>query len=271
MSMKLRASPQAQPMLRPPRFLTLRSVTALMLREMSATYGKSPGGYIWAVVQPIGIILVLSVGFSLLLRTPSLGTNFLLFYATGYLPFDIYATMASKIAQSLNYSRALLAYPRVTWLDAVLARFFLNLLTLTTVFCLLITGILLAVDTRTVIDIGPIITGIILAAGLGLGVGMMNCLLGGLFPVWDIIWGMISRPLFLASGVFFLYEDMPATVQNILWWNPLLHVTGWLRTGFYPTYHAPYVALPYVVGVILILITLGLVFLRGNYKAILQK
>ena len=64
--------PTAQPQLSAPRFLTLRTITALVLREMSATYGRSPGGYVWAVVQPIGMILFLSVGFSLLVRSPSL-------------------------------------------------------------------------------------------------------------------------------------------------------------------------------------------------------
>lgn len=262
--------PRAAPRLSQPRFLTVRTVTALVLREMTSTYGRSPGGYIWAVVQPIGMILLLSVGFSLLVRAPSLGTSFLLFYATGFLPFDIYSTMAGKIKGAISYSRALLAYPRVTWLDAVIGRFILNLLTLSTVFCIVITGILAVVETRTVIDILPVLAAILLAASVGLGVGMMNCVLAGIFPVWDIIWGIISRPLFLASGIIFIYEDLPPLAQTLLWWNPLMHISGLMRTGFYPTYNATFVSIPYVVGVVLVLVAAGLVFLRGHYKTILE-
>ncbi|MEL6475009.1 MAG: sugar ABC transporter permease, partial [Pseudomonadota bacterium] len=32
------------------RFASLRSIIALMLREMATSYGRSPGGYLWAVL-----------------------------------------------------------------------------------------------------------------------------------------------------------------------------------------------------------------------------
>ena len=254
-----------------PRFSILRSIMALMLREMGSTYGDSPGGYVWAIVQPIGMIMILSLGFSLLVKSPSLGTSFILFYATGFLAYDIYNQMMSKITGALKYSQAMLAYPRVTWIDAVLARFVLNTLTLSTIFCMVIMGIMIAIETRTVIAILPIVVGLSLGACLGLGMGMVNCLLGGLFPVWQIIWKILTRPMFIASGVLFIYEDMPPLVQDILWWNPVLHVTGYVRTGFYPNYYASYVSLEYCFGVALILITIGLLFLQTYHKQILHR
>lgn len=254
-----------------PRFSALRSITALMLREMGSTYGDSPGGYVWAVVQPIGMIAILSLGFSLLVKAPSLGTSFILFYATGFLTYDVYNQMMKKIGGALSYSKAMLAYPRVLWLDAVIARFLLNTLTLSTVFCIVITGILSVIETRTVLQIQPILLGLAMVALIGLGVGMVNCLLSGLFPVWSILWRIISRPMFIASGVIFIYEDMPPLVQDILWWNPILHATGVVRTGFYPNYHASYVSLEYGFGLALILIVSGLLFLQPYHAKILNR
>ena len=250
---------------------TGRTIVALMLREMGSTYGRSPGGYLWAIIEPIGVITVLALAFSLLIRAPSLGSSFLLFYATGYMSFTLYQDLAQKTQTSLRYSRPLLAYPGVTWLDAVLARFALNLITGTTVMCLLFTGILLTVETQTILDIEPILTAIAIAACLGLGVGTMNCVLIGLYPVWGQVWGIVTRPLFLASGVLFIYEDLPRVVQDILWWNPLMHVTGLFRSGFYPTYHPAYVSLPFCFGVGLTFTALGLVFLRAHYKRVLER
>ncbi len=254
-----------------PPLTSTRSILALVLREMSSTYGRSPGGYIWAVVQPIGMILILALGFSLLIRAPSLGTSFLLFYATGYLPFDLYNHLVKKILAALTYSRAMLAYPRVIWLDAILARFFLNTLTQLTVFCIVITGILMFDNTRTIITVQPILLGLAIAAGLGLGVGMMNCLLIGLFPVWKIIWGILTRPMLIASGVLFIYEDLPPFVQDILWWNPVLHATGLVRQGFYPTYNASYVSVPYCLLVSMLLTAMGLLFLRAYNRKTLSR
>lgn len=260
----------ALPTLAPPRFLAVRSIVALMLREMASTYGNSPGGYVWAVLQPVGMLVLLSVAFSLLVRAPSLGTSFILFYATGFLPFDMYGEIAGKIGGALRYSRALLTYPRVSWIDTVLARLFLNFLTLLMVFCIVITIILLVDDTHTTIHMVPVIQGLILAALLGLGVGLCNCVLGGLFPVWTMIWAILSRPLFLASGIFFVYEDMPRFAQDILWWNPLIHVTGLVRRGFYTTYDGNYISMTYGFGVALVLLLLGLIFMRAHYKRVLE-
>ena len=257
--------------LKPPTFQTPRVVSALMLREMSSTYGRSPGGYLWAILEPVGAIAFLSLGFSLLIRAPALGTSFILFYATGYLPFDLYGVLARKIGTSINYSRALLAYPNVLWIDAIVARFLLNVITSVTVTCIILTGILAIVSTRTVIELQPILIGMSAAAALGLGVGVMNCLLFGLLPVWQQVWGIVTRPLFLASGLFYIYEDLPQTAQNILWWNPLLHITGLVRTGFYPTYHPNYISMTYCFGVALLLIFFGLIFLRAYHKTILER
>lgn len=247
-----------------------RTISALILREMGSTYGRSPGGYLWAVLEPIGAILLLSMAFSLLVRAPSLGTSFILFYATGYLPYQIYQKIENSLSSALTYSKALLAYPRVTWLDAVIARFVLNLLTTAMVFFLVVTGILLAIDSRTIIDMVPIVTGLVLVASLGMGVGLINAVLKGLFPVWKNVWVIASRPLFVASGLFFIYEDLPPLAQDILWWNPLFHGTGLVRTGFYPTYDAAYVSLPYCFGMGLSLTALGLLLMRVHYKKVLE-
>ena len=254
----------------PRRFATMRTVLALMLREMSTRYGRTPGGYAWAILEPLGAIIVLSVGFSLMIRTPSLGTSFLLFYATGYMPFDLYQSLSGKVGKAVSFSKPLLQYPAVSWLDAVLARFLLNSLTGVLVAILLLGGILALTDSRTVLDLPPMIEAMTLSMLLGLGVGVLNCVLMGLFSLWTTIWSIATKPLFLASGIFFLYDDMPPMAQNILWYNPLIHIIGLMRTGFYPTYSAAYVSHVYVLGVSLALLTMGLILMGRYHRDILN-
>lgn len=253
------------------RLAAPRTILALMLREMSTRYGQSAGGYLWAVLEPVGAIVILSFGFSLLLRSPALGSSFILFFATGYIPFGLYQSVSTAVARSISFSRPLLMYPAVTWMDALLARFVLNLLTGVMVAYLVLTGVMLATATGTVLEIGPILAAMALAALLGLGVGAMNCLLAGLFPVWEQIWSIGTRPLFLISGVIVLYEDMPQTAQAILWWNPLLHIIGEMRRGFYPMYAPQYVSLVYVLIVALAAMALGLLLLARHHRDILTQ
>ncbi|MFP4328592.1 MAG: ABC transporter permease [Paracoccaceae bacterium] len=263
--------PELRPISRTQRSLpTSRTVLALILREMASRYGRSPGGYVWAVLEPLGMILILAFAFSLVLRTPSLGTSFILFYATGYLPFNLYQNVSLMVARAIMFSKPLLFYPSVTWVDAILARFLLNTLTSVMVTYILLTSILIVIDTRVVLDLVPVVEAMALAALLGLGVGVLNCLLMGLFPVWETVWSIFTRPLFLASGIFYLYEDMPQLAQDILWYNPLLHVLGIMRTGFYPMYAPQYVSPVFVLMVALGTLTMGLLLLRRYHKDILN-
>ncbi|KUF08993.1 sugar ABC transporter permease [Pseudoponticoccus marisrubri] len=251
-------------------FASLRTITALILREMSTRYGRSPGGYVWAVIEPLGAIILLSYGFSLLVRTPSLGNNFFLFYASGYLTFNMYQQISVLVARSISYSRPLLQYPAVTWADAMLARLILNSLTGVMVSFIILLLTFTFAETRAPIEIMPILRSFLLAILLGFGIGSLNCALSGLYPTWDLIWSIATRPLFLASGIFYIYEDMPQTVQSVLWFNPLIHMSGMMRSGIYPTYVPEYVSVPFVLTVSLVTGALGMVLLGRYHRDILQ-
>jgi capsular polysaccharide transport system permease protein len=253
------------------RFASQRAIAALMIREMATRYGRSPGGYLWALLEPIGGLVVLSFGFALILRNPPVGTSFVLFYATGILPFQLYQTLSSTVARSVGFSKALLQYPAVTWLDAVAARFLLNLFTGLLVTAIVGVGVLALIEERVHIVPFPIMTSLGLTALLGLSVGVFNCALFGLIPTWVQIWSILTRPLFLASGIFFTYDDMPPMAQDILWFNPLIHVVGMMRVGVYPTYRGEYLSAMYVVVVGLILLFFGLLLMARHHRYILNE
>ncbi len=256
---------------RPRRRLTvMRVVGALMLREMATTYGRSPGGYLWAVLEPVGGIALLSIIFSLGFRNPPIGSNFPIFYATGLVPFLAYMDISNKLASAMQYSRQLLSYPCVTYLDALFARFALNALTQLLVAFLLFAGIMLAFETRTVLDFPAIVLGFAMAGAVAFGVGTLNCFLTRLFPLWQRIWTIISRPLLFISGVIFLFDAIPEPYRGFLWYNPLIHVVGQVRSGFYPYYEATYVSPLYVFGLSLVLCATGLVFLRRYNRDLLN-
>ncbi|WP_101069283.1 ABC transporter permease [Roseovarius salinarum] len=248
-----------------------RTIFALMLREMSARYGKSPGGYMWAVLEPMGMIIVLSFAFSLVLRSPSLGNSFILFYSAAYIPFIFYSNIQRFAGAAINFSKQLLKYPIVIWLDAVIARVALNALTGLLVAYIIMTGILVLNDTVAVLDFEPMIVAMTLALLLGTGVGLTNCVLFAFFPVWQNAWSIATRPLMLASAVIYIYEDLPPMAQAVLWYNPLAHVTGMMRTGFFPMYEADYLSTIYVLSFALILNAVGLMLMRRHHNEVLNR
>jgi capsular polysaccharide transport system permease protein len=252
------------------RLATTRTVLALMLREMTTTYGRSPGGYVWAILEPVAGIAVLSIAFSVAMRSPPLGNNFVLFYATGLLPFSMFLTISSKIAQSLSYSKQLLAYPRVTIMDAILARLILNAMTQLLVAYLVLTGILLVFDTDNRLVFTSALLAFAMAIAGGTGLGILNCFLFSQFPLWQNFWTIATRPLFIVSGVIFLPEMFPPNIRDILWYNPFLHVTGEMRYAFYHSYQAAYVSPVYVFFFALVTGVIGLLFLWRHHRNILE-
>ena len=259
------------PSTRPRRpFASLRTITALILREMSTTYGRSPGGYLWAVLEPVAGIGLLTLIFSAAFRSPALGTNFPIFYATGMIPFLMYNDISGKVALSLLFSKPLLAYPAVTYIDAIVARFIVNMLTQLMVAYITLMGILLIFETRLVPDYPTIIEGFALITLLALGIGVMNCFLFSRFPVWQRSWSILMRPMFIISGVFFLFDTIPLPYRDYLWYNPLVHIIGLMRRGFYSSYDADYVSVSYLIGVSLALLLAGLFLLRRFHRDLLN-
>lgn len=251
-------------------FASLRTIIALVLREMVTTYGRSPGGYLWAVLEPVAGIALLTLIFSAGFRAPALGTSFPLFYATGMLPFLMFSDVSSKVAMSILFSKPLLAYPAVTYLDAILARFIVNLLTQLMVAYLLLIGIMTFFNTQIVPDYPAIVVAFVSAASLGLGIGTLNCYLFIKVPVWQRTWSILMRPMFLISCIFFLFETVPQPYRDALWYNPVIHVIGQMRQGFYANYDAPYVSLIYVFGISMLCMLAGLVLLYRGHRVLMN-
>lgn len=251
-------------------FPTLRTLIALILREMVTSYGRSPGGYLWAILEPAAGTALITTIFSLGFKSPPLGTHFGIFYAAGIVPFFMYNDISGKIGLSIQYSKSLLVYPAVTFLDAIMARFILNAMTQMMVAYIVLTFIIVALDAPVSITVGRIALGFGMALALGLGMGTLNCFLFSMYPLWQRVWNILTRPLFFVSGVIFLHDNVPQPYRYYMEWNPLTHVVGAVRSGFYARYEAAYVDPIFVFSLSAVAFVTGLLFLYRYHRDILH-
>jgi capsular polysaccharide transport system permease protein len=242
------------------RLSAIRAISALIIREIATSYGRTPGGYLWAIAEPVAAVALLAAIFSFAFDSPPLGRDFALFYASGYLPFAIYSDLAQKIGVALRYSRPLMTYPAVTWLDALLARFVLNLMTHALVVGLVLVG-MLGLSGHMIADAPLCLVAVGLAAALGLGLGTLNAYLFERWPIWERLWAILNRPTFLISGVLFLPDAIPPPFRDWLWFNPLIHVITTARAGLYegyapegwmPLFPLAFAMVPFVLGLLLL-------------------
>lgn len=230
---------------------------ALIVREMTTRYGNKFGGYIWAVLDPVLFVTIMTLVFSAIAHSPPLGRSFPLFFATGYATFYIYRSISDQTSLSVRVNLPLLTYPIVRPIDTIVARVALQVITLFLVNLILF-GVLFVIADVDRVNWGPILLGSALAAVLGTGVGMANVVWFNISSTYEQVWSIVNRPAFIISGVFFLPESIPAPFRQVLLWNPLVHIIGLVRTGFYPTYRASYISMPYIVGLALFSLAFGL-------------
>lgn len=238
---------------------------------MSSTYGRTSFGYLWAILEPVAAIALLSLVFSAALRSPGLGTSFPLYYASGLLPYLAFGEISTKVSQSLRFSKPLLAFPAITYVDPFLARGLLGSVVHLVIGAIVLISIIMIFNLDVFLDLYQIFLGYVMSFFLGFSVGIMNGFLFMKFPFWERIWGVLTRPLVFVSCIFFLFETVPEPYRDILWYNPLVHVVGKIRQGVYGTYEPGYLSVYYVLGISLILTALGLLLIRGHYRDLIHR
>jgi capsular polysaccharide transport system permease protein len=213
-----------------------RVVAALVAREMITRFGNKPGGYIWALLDPVAHIAFMVLIFSAISRAPALGTSFALFFATGYIAYQFYHSLYGYVVSAITSNRNLLQYPIVAPIDTIMARTVLQAGTQLLVAVIVLGGIELSLSVSTQITVTYLLEASLLAGLMGVGIAMANCVFFMRSPFYEKVFSVVSRPLILLSGVFYLPDAIPHPYREYLLINPLVHVVIRFRMGFYPEY-----------------------------------
>jgi capsular polysaccharide transport system permease protein len=241
--------------------ITSRVIVALVLRETKTRFGTRRTGYIWALIEPIAyVVIYLSLRDALRSAVP-FGENLVLFTLTGVLTFRLYWSISSRAMHSINNNKPLLAYPPVKPNDVIAARIILETLTMYVVIMLFFLFIALQSGITVIVNHDNFFASILAVTLLASGVGTFNAVVSVLIQSWDRIFRMLSIPLFMSSGIFYVPKNMPLAMQKIIVWNPVLHCVEWMRTGVYLSYD-PMLDRSYVLGWAIITLITGLTLER---------
>lgn len=235
---------------------------ALLVRDFMTAYGRSPLSVLWAVAEPVIGIALLTLVFSQISHVAPMGSSYPLFYATGYLPYLFFTSIQGKAMNALKQSKATMSHAKITFVDIIFVKVTLQALIMTCVMVIVYGGIWWIYQPPERMDVSLMGLFFVLGVFLGTGIGVMNAGLAAVFPPWEKVWGVLMRPLFLISGVFYPFSAMPPSLQDILWWNPVLHLVGMNRQAVYQGYESSYISLMFLLVVSLISATLGFALLR---------
>lgn len=209
-------------------------IYALILREAQARYGRSNIGYLWALFEPLILVGVFTLGYMLLGRkSPPGGMEFLPFLATGIITFILMRNVAGRLSGAIEANRGLLLYPQVTPLDLMVARLLLEGATFLVVFVVIIGGGMLLGFASPPDRPFRLLQTLLVAIALGASIGTLVGALTMNFPWLDHFMQAFWRAMRWTSGLFFTLQQLPMAMQDILVWNPVLHVIELQRAAYY--------------------------------------
>ncbi|WP_096787734.1 ABC transporter permease [Rhodobacter sp. CZR27] len=244
-----------------------RVITTLTLRETRATFGTSRVGYLWAILVPVISIGLLVAIFTTIGRAAPYGISLALFFASGVLVIELFNKLATALMACFDANRALMAYPLVKPIDTLLARTLLIAMTYAVIMVLIHTGLAAAGLAETPAwpeRIAGAFGAIVL---LGFGFGGCSAVIASFWPSWTHVEKIVTRPLIFISGVFYVPSALPEQARDILWWNPVLHLVEWMRTGLYRDYDSMVLTPLYPAGLGLFLTLLVLASERVTRSA----
>jgi capsular polysaccharide transport system permease protein len=213
-----------------------RILVALMLRDVQTRFFGSALGFALAIAWPLSHIFILLIMNSLLGRAPPYGDSASLFFATGLLPFMCFNYMSRFTMLGVVLNKPLLGYPVVKVSDILLARAAVETLNATIV--IIATMIIL---TAMGVDVQPprpleAVYALLSSMLLGLGFGIINGVIAGLFAFWVTPFSLFQIVLWISSGVLYVPDQLPETARYWLSFNPAIIGVEWMRSAFYDGY-----------------------------------
>jgi capsular polysaccharide transport system permease protein len=241
-------------------------ISALILRDLQTRFDRA-AMYIIAIGWPLAHIAMVVTIYRIVGARVWLGTDPILFFALGVLPFILFTYPCRWVASAIPDNRILLQIPRVQTIDLILSRVILECVTAFAVTFVCV-GILVLIGSGFApfdpLDlIGALGASLLLGVGAGVSAGVLIAIrqrLAILVLLFNIL-------LYSLSGLIFLPGNLPAELREGLAWNPLMHGVEWVREAYYGDYHSIVLDKGYLLAVGSALLLAGLIaerMLRGR-------
>ena len=239
----------------------LRVIHALFMRELLTRFGSSRIGYVWLVMEPLSLALMISALHWVSGHDLPNGIPIFLFYTLGYLPFMLFRQTLSRGSNAINANISLLFHRNIKLIDVLVARNLMEsgVCTVAIALVMLIATIFFEYPPY---QPGLFVLGLVFYALLAHGLGMF---FASIMTIWEPFehivhpFGYIMMPL---SGTFFMLSQMGSEQRDAIMWVPLVHVAEMCRYAQWGNKVEPYFDVMYVIWWILALNLLGMAGLR---------
>ncbi len=209
----------------------------LVLRDLQRQYTKFRLGYLWTIIEPLGMSIVLWFVFTMLLGPRKLGLQpYLLFLSVAILPWWWFTKGIAAMSRVFRRNRGELRnslLPTELWV--------LRVLLVTMMEFVLSLPVILVGLALTRYWPGPLIVlfpvGIALQFVLMYGLGLLISSYAVVIPDLARIVRIAMRAMFYLTPVLYSISNIPDRIRPFASLNPLVAPLGLYRVGWWPEEH----------------------------------
>ena len=233
----------------------------LVWRDFKVRHKQALLGYLWLVIQPLGLMLLYSLFFSLIAKIPSEGVPYPLYLLAALVPWRFFASSLTTGASSVMRASALLKqvyFPRIYLPIAGVLTGAVN----TAVAFLVLLGVMLYFGMWPSARIILIVPLFLLLAALGLSLSLIAASVNTY--VRDVAQSIpiVVQGWMYASPVVYPLHLVPEPVRDIYVVNPMVGIVQGFRWATLGVGPSPWALLLLSAGVTLVLFVVGLLLFR---------
>lgn len=187
-------------------------------RDFKIKYRRSVLGVLWSVLNPLGMMIIMSIVFSKVFRQGI--ENFPVYLMCGQLTFAFFNEASSGAMNSIINNGSLIKKVYIPKYLLPLSSVCSSLVNLLTSFlALLIVMVITLTPTtwRIVLVIVPVFFVLVFSYGLGL----ILCVVATSFRDMQHLYGVLTTAWMYMTPIFYPLSMLPDWVRNIIEWNPL--------------------------------------------------
>lgn len=202
-------------------------IKELTAREIKRKYARSSLGIIWSVLNPLLMMIVMSLIFSTMFRHSI--ENFPIYYLTGMLFWDLFSGATNSAMTALVDNKMLLIKAKLPKHTFILSRIYTSLVNLGyTCIAYVLMLIVFRVKLSWTMLLLPV--DILFALIFAMGIGYILAVMYVFFADIKYLYSVVLRILMYLSAIFYPITSLPEAMQNFISCNPLYVIIFFART-----------------------------------------
>jgi ABC-2 type transport system permease protein len=225
----------------------------LVRRDLTARYKRSVLGIAWTMLNPLGMMIVLSIVFSQVFRITI--ENYPAYVLSGLIAWTFFAQTSSSAINVLVWGGDLLQriyIPRSAFAISSIGTGLINLLL--SLVPLLVVMVAIGSPLHLTILLAPV--AMILLGLYSLGVGLLISTIGIYFADVVEMYAIVIMGWFYITPIIYTLDLLPAKLQGWLQLNPMVHLVELFRSlvffGKIPTLESWLISVGVALGTFLI-------------------